>query len=930
MSKKLFLLDAYALIFRAYYAFIKNPRITSKGLNTSAIFGFLNSLVEIIQKEKPTHIAVAFDSGAKTFRHDKFPAYKANRDATPEDIKLSIPYIKSLLDAFNIPIYEVPGFEADDVIGTLSKQASEQDFVTYMMTPDKDFCQLVKPNVFMYKPSRSGNGVEIWGIPEVKKNFEVDYPSQVIDILGLWGDASDNIPGAPGIGEKTAKKLIKEYGSIEAILHNVSKLQGKVKETLQTHTEQVMLSKELATICTEVPIKIHDEEMKVSDPDIAKLTALLDELEFKTIAPRILRMRPASGDVVNEEPARVPNKMQPSLWDLPVPDQIVQKDYKTIKDIEHNYQLVNTTEKIDELISMLEKAESFCFDTETTGLDPLQSDIVGLAISVKPHEAYYVPFSHNRDEATLRLEKFRNILENPLIEKIGQNIKYDILVLSTYNIVVKGNLFDTMIAHYLMQPDLRHNMDFLARTYLNYLPVPIEDLIGKKGVNQLNMRLVDVEKIKEYSGEDADITLQLKEIFEPKLKELGLLTLFTDMEMPLIHVLAAIEKTGVKVDEKVLKDYSVILKGELQKFESEIYTLAGSVFNINSPKQLGEVLFDKMKISDDAKLTKTKQYSTGEEELVKYAGKHEIINKILEYRSVQKLISTYVDALPLLINHRTRRLHTSFNQAVTATGRLSSNNPNLQNIPIKELRGREIRKAFIPGQKDFVFLSADYSQIELRLMAHLSQDAAMMEAFVQNDDIHTATAAKIYKISNAEVTREQRSRAKTANFGIIYGISAFGLSQRLNISRTDAKQLIDQYFETYPRVKAYMEECISLARTNGYVETLYGRRRMLTDINSKNGMERGMAERNAINAPIQGSAADIIKIAMIKVYKAFQEKQLCSRMLLQVHDELDFEVAPNEIEAVTTIVKYEMENAINLSVPLLVEVGTGVNWMDAH
>jgi DNA polymerase-1 len=748
--------------------------------------------------------------------------------------------------------------------------------------------------------------------------------------LGLWGDASDNIPGAPGIGEKTAKKLIKEYGSIESILHNVSKLQGKVKETLQTHTEQVMLSKELATICTEVPIKIHDEEMKVSDPDIAKLTVLLDELEFKTIAPRILRMRPASGDVVNEEPARVPNKMQPSLWDLPVPDQIPQKDYKTIKDIKHNYQLVNTSEKIDELISMLEKSKSFCFDTETTGLDPLQSDLVGIAFSVNPHEAYYVPFSHNRDEATLKLEKFRNILQNASIEKIGQNIKYDILVLSTYNIVVKGKLFDTMIAHYLMQPDLRHNMDFLARTYLNYLPVPIEDLIGKKGVNQLNMRLVDVEKIKEYSGEDADITFQLKDIFEPKLKELGLTTLFTDMEMPLIHVLAAIEKTGVKVDEKVLKDYSVILKGELQKLESEIYTLAGSVFNINSPKQLGEVLFDKMKISDDAKLTKTKQYSTGEEELVKYAGKHEIINKILEYRSVQKLISTYVDALPLLINHRTRRLHTSFNQAVTATGRLSSNNPNLQNIPIKEIRGREIRKAFIPGQKDFVFLSADYSQIELRLMAHLSQDAAMMEAFVQNEDIHTATAAKIYKISNADVTREQRSRAKTANFGIIYGISAFGLSQRLNISRTDAKQLIDQYFETYPRVKAYMEECISLARTNGYVETLYGRRRMLSDINSKNGMERGMAERNAINAPIQGSAADIIKIAMIKVYKAFQEKQLCSRMLLQVHDELDFEVASNEIEVVKTIVKYEMENAINLSVPLLVEVGTGVNWMDAH
>lgn len=930
MEKKLFLLDAYALIYRSYYAFIKNPRVTSKGLNTSAIFGFVNYLIEILQKEKPTHLAVAFDSSAKTFRHDKFPAYKANRDATPEDIKLSIPYVKSLLDALNIPIYVVPGFEADDIIGTLAKQASEQGFVTYMMTPDKDFCQLVSSNVFMYKPRRSGSGIEIWGIDEVKKNFEVDYPSQVIDILGLWGDASDNIPGAPGIGEKTAKKLIKEFGSIEAILHNVSKLQGKVKETLQTHSEQVLLSKELATICTEVPIKVHEEEMKVCDPDITKLTALLDELEFKTIAARILRTKSASGEVYVEQPAKNQNKMQPSLFDIPVADQLPQKDYKTIKDIEHSYQLVNTSENIDKLISILEKSESFCFDTETTSLDPLLCDLVGISFSVKPHEAYYVPFSNNRDEAVILLEKFRNIFENSSISKIGQNIKYDILVLSNYNIAVNGKLFDTMIAHYLMQPDLRHNMDFLARTYLNYLPVPIEDLIGKKGLGQLSMQLVDTEKIKEYSGEDADITLQLKEIFEPKLKEVGLYNLFIDMEMPLVHVLASVEKTGIKIDEKVLKDCSVNLKVELQKFENDIYTLAGSTFNINSPKQLGEVLFDKMKISDDAKKTKTKQYATGEEELVKYAGKHEIINKILEYRSVQKLLSTYVDALPLLINHRTRRLHTSFNQAVTATGRLSSNNPNLQNIPIKELRGREIRKAFIPGQKDFLFLSADYSQIELRLMAHLSQDAAMMEAFVQNEDIHTATAAKIYKIANSEVTREQRSRAKTANFGIIYGISAFGLSQRLNISRSDAKQLIDQYFETYPRVKAYMDESIAVARNQGYVETLFGRRRMLADINSRNAMVRGMAERNAINAPIQGSAADVIKIAMIRIYKAFQEKNLLSRMLLQVHDELDFEVAPNEIEIVKQIVKYEMENAAQITVPLLVEIGTGVNWMDAH
>lgn len=930
MSKKLFLLDAYALIFRAYYAFIKNPRVTSKGLNTSAIFGFLNSLIEILQKEKPTHIAVAFDSSAKTFRHDKFPAYKANRDATPEDIKLAIPYVKSLLDALNIPIFEVPGYEADDIIGTLTRQASEQGFLTYMMTPDKDFCQLVTQNVLLYKPSRSGNGVEIWDVNEVKKNFEVDEPKQVIDILGLWGDASDNIPGAPGIGEKTAKKLIKEFGSIEVLLHNVNRLQGKVKETLEKNSEQVLLSKELATICLNVPIQLHEEEIVVSEPDTQKLTALLNELEFKTIASRILNLKSVRLNNNECEQEYSGNKMQPSLFDINIQQHFTQTNYKTIKNVEHNYSVINTNDKLEQLIKTLKNSNTICFSIKTTSLEPINAELVGISFCLNPHEAFYVPIPQNRDEALLQIEKFKEIFENENISKIGFNIKHNIIVLNNYNIKVKGQLFDSMVAHYLLQPDLRHDLDYLAQTFLNYLPAPIEDLIGKKGINQLSMRLVNVEKLKDYSCEEADISFQLKEYFEPKLKENGFWDLFSAMEMPLIYVLADIEKTGVKIDEKVLKDYSVILRNELNKFENEIFTLAGTKFNINSPKQLGEVLFDKMQIVTDAKKTKTKQYSTSEEELNKYAGKHKIINVILEYRSVQKLLSTYVDALPQLVNNRTKRIHTSFNQTVTATGRLSSNNPNLQNIPIKEERSKEIRRAFIVEQKDSVFLSADYSQIELRLIAHLSQDPAMLEAFNNNEDVHTATAAKIYKITNAEVTHEQRSHAKTANFGIIYGISAFGLSQRLNISRTDAKQLIDQYFETYSLVKAYMLESIRVARENGFVETIFGRRRMLPDINSRNAMVRGMAERNAINAPIQGSAADIIKIAMIRIYREFLAKKLNSKMILQVHDELDFEVPVNEIEIVKQIVKNEMENSIKLSVPLIVEIGVGANWLDAH
>ena len=927
MSKKLFLLDAYALIFRAYYAFIKNPRVNSKGLNTSAIFGFLNSLMEVLYKEKPTHIAVAFDSSAKTFRHDKFPAYKANRDATPEDIKLAVPYIKSLLEGLNIPIFEVPGFEADDVIGTLARRASEQGFTTYMMTPDKDFCQLVTNDILIYKPSRSGSGVEVWGPEEVKKNFEVDSPIQVIDILGLWGDASDNIPGAPGIGEKTSKKLIKEYGSIEVLIHNANKLQGKVKETIIKNAEQVKLSKELATICTDVPIHLHEEEIRLSDPDVSKLTAVLDELEFRAIAPRILRFKPNMTEEEVVEPTSLPG--QPSLFGPPA-EVVPQHEYKTIKDTEHNYILVNKEDEINILIEKLQNSSSFCFDTETTSIDPLMSELVGIAFCLKTAEAYYVPFSNNSIEAEERAVKFKSVFEDDRIEKTGQNLKFDISVLANYNIKVKGPLFDTMIAHYLLQPDQRHNMDYLARTYLNYLPVPIENLIGKKGISQLTMRLVDLETIKDYSCEDADVTWQLRNIFEPKLKEAGAWDLFTDMEMPLISVLSDMERNGVKIDEKVLKDYSVVLKEELRTFETEIYKVAGETFNINSPRQLGDILFEKLKISSDAKMTKTKQYSTSEEELMKYSGKHDIIKQILEYRSIQKLLNTYVEALPQMVNPRTKKIHTSFNQAIAATGRLSSNNPNLQNIPIRDNRSHEIRRAFITSYADYVFVSADYSQVELRLMAHLSNDPAMIEAFVMNEDIHTATAARIHKISLNDVSKEMRSQAKVANFGIIYGISAFGLAQRLNISRTEAKQLIDQYFETYPGVKTYMENSIKQARELGYVETLFGRRRMLPDINSRNAMVRGMAERNAINAPIQGSAADIIKIAMIRIYRAFEKNKLRSKMLLQVHDELDFEVYKTESEQVKEIIKSEMENSVKLNVPLTVDIGTGANWMEAH
>lgn len=926
MQKKLFLLDAYALIFRAYYAFINSPRKTSKGFNTSAIFGFVNALLDVIQKEKPSHIAVAFDSSAKTFRHDKFPAYKANREATPEDIKLAVPYIKQILDALNITIYEMPGFEADDIIGTVSKQSAKLGFLTYMMTPDKDFCQLVNNDVLLYKPSRAGNGVDVWGVNEVIKSFEIEYPLQVIDILGLWGDASDNIPGAPGIGEKTAKKLIKEYGSIEVLLHNVNKLQGKVKESLINNREQVLLSKELATICTTAPISFREDESKLVAPDLNKIVELFNELEFKTLLSRI----PGTFKTNIENPdAKQQQPTETNQQNLFVNQEHVNiTNNKTIKDFKYDFISITNSTQIRECLEEIKINNFFCFDIITSSDDIFTSEIIGISFCVSDKKAYFLYISQNKEEAKNQLSNFKEIFSSDKITKCNYNIKHNKLILKSFNIEVAEPFFDIMIAHYLIQPDIRHNFEFLSQTYLNYLTTPIENN-NKKEINQLNFRLLSIDAFKNYLCERVVITYQLKLILETDLAKNNLWELFSVMEMPLISVLSDVEFNGVKIDEKTLNDYSVILKSELRKFETEIYALANQKFNVNSPKQLGEILFEKLKIVSDAKRTKTKQYSTSEEELTKYIEVHPIINKILEYRSVQKLISTYADALPMLVNKATKKIHTSFNQAVTATGRLSSTNPNLQNIPVKEERGREIRKAFVTTNNN-LFLSADYSQIELRLMAHLSQDASMLEDFLNNQDIHTATASKIFKVAATEVTREQRGKAKTANFGIIYGISAFGLSQRLNISRSEAKQLIEQYFETYPGVKKYMLESIAIAREKGYIETMFGRKRVLSDINSRNSIVRGMAERNAINAPIQGTAADIIKIAMIKIARILKSEKLNSKMILQVHDELDFEVPENEIELVKNVIKNEMENAVSLSIPLIVEVGVGKNWLEAH
>ena len=928
-DKKLFLLDAYALIFRSYYAFIKNPRITSRGLNTSAVFGFLLTLEEVLQKQKPTHIAVVFDTPSPTFRHLMFKEYKANRDETPEDIRKAVPYIRRLIEAYRIPILECPGYEADDVIGTLSGKAAGMGFQTFMMTPDKDFAQLVSDNVFMYKPSRSGNESVVWGVDDIKREFGVERPEQVIDILGLMGDSSDNIPGAPGIGPKTAEKLIAEFGTVEEVLNNTAGLKGKIKEALENNREQVLMSKRLATIALDAPVELDEKELRIETPDRDRLALLFDELEFRTVAARILSEVGKKSENRSEE--LIPEIPQgPTQGSLFGEEDISRLPAKTrIENVEHEYHLIDDVNGLQELAGLMTGLKEFCFDTETTSISSLESELVAIAISWKKGGGYLVYFPDDREGIMLLLEILKPLFENASVRKIGQNIKFDIQVLANYGVEVKGALFDTMIAHYLLEPDMRHGMDLLSETYLSYTPVPIEALLGEKGKNQKTMRSVPVEQVLEYAVEDADVTWQLKEIFEPKLIENGLSDLAGNIEMPLIPVLADMERTGVKINEEDLKNIADDLRKDIITLEKEIYDLAGTEFNISSPKQLGDILFIRLRLDDKARMTKTRQFTTNEEILQRLSHKHPVIDKVLEYRGLRKLLSTYVDALPQLINSKTGRIHTSYNQAVASTGRLSSNNPNLQNIPVKDERGREIRKAFVP-EEGKVFLSADYSQIELRLMAHLSRDKGMIDDFLSGSDIHAATAAKIFGVDISEVTREMRSRAKTANFGIIYGISSFGLSERLTIGRKEAKELIDGYFNSYPGVKVYMENSIKRARDLGYVTTMFGRKRFARDIHSRNQVVRGNAERNAINAPIQGTAADIIKIAMVKIYYRLKKENLKAKMILQVHDELIFEVLPEELEKLKDIVITEMSGAASLDVPLKVDWGTGSNWLEAH
>ncbi|WP_297930623.1 DNA polymerase I [uncultured Coprobacter sp.] len=924
-EKKLFLLDAYALIYRSYYAFIKNPRINSKGVNTSAIFGFVNTLEDVLKKENPSHIAVGFDPSGPTFRHEAYELYKAQREETPEVIRQSVPIIKEIIRAYNIPIIEVPGFEADDVIGTLAKLAEKEGFDTYMMTPDKDYGQLVSPHIFIYKPKFGGGDFEVRGIEEIKQKFSIERPEQVIDILGLMGDASDNIPGCPGVGEKTAIKLVNEFGSIENLLCCTDQLKGALRKKVEENKQQIEFSKFLATIKTDVPIVFNEKELLREAINEIRLREIFEELEFRNLADRVL------GTTVNKTTvSKTP--IQASLFDI-FPDENTEEEKYSIlselKTVEHDYQVIDNEDKISDLITKLENTEYFAFDTETTGIDPISAELVGMSFALQENKAFYVPIPVERDKATRIVNKFKNALENTNSLKIGQNIKYDYIVLRNYGITVKGKFFDTMVAHYLLQPEQRHNMDYLAEVYLKYKTIHIEELIGPKGKNQLSMRQVPIEKISEYAAEDADITLKLKNVFEKELKKEGLEPLFYSIEMPLIRVLAEMEITGVRVDTEALHQSSILLTEKVLQLEQEIYQLAGTEFNVSSARQVGEVLFERLKIDEKAKKTKTGQYSTTEEILEKLRSKHPIVGKILEQRGIKKLLSTYVNALPELINPKTGKIHTSFNQTVTATGRLSSSNPNLQNIPIRDNEGREIRRAFIPDDR-CLFFSADYSQIELRIMADLSEDPNMIEAFTSGKDIHAATAAKIYKIPIEEVTPDMRRKAKTANFGIIYGISVFGLSDRLNIPRSEAKELINGYFETYPHIKEYMDKSIQIAREKGYVETISGRKRMLPDINSKNSIVRGYAERNAINAPIQGSAADIIKIAMVRIFERFEKNEIKARMILQVHDELNFSVPENEIEIVERIVKEEMENAYRLKVPLIADSGIGKNWLEAH
>ncbi len=942
-QKRLFLLDAYALIFRGYYALIKTPRVNSKGMDTSAILGFVNSLFDVIKREKPDHLAVCFDKDGSTERTELFADYKANRDVTPDAIRIAIPYIQEILRAMHIPVVEVSGLEADDIIGTLAKQAEKEDYKVFMVTPDKDFGQLVSENIFMYRPARLGNGIEIWGIPEVQKRFGVERPEQVIDYLGMMGDASDNIPGLPGVGDKTAKKFIEDFGSLENLLANTHKLKGAMKEKIEANKELGILSKKLATICITCDVQFDASDYELSMPDTEKVQQIFEELEFRRLKEQFIKLFSGEEDAPQTQVADVPQAKRPpyeagggqfSLFgnDGEAPATTIKEisGRKTINEVPHVYQSVAQGMAMKLFVQNLMKQASVCFDTETTGLNPLTAELVGIAFSWEEGKGFYVPFPEKKENAQEIIEQLRPFFESESIEKIGQNLKYDIKVLRKYEVQVYGKLFDTMLAHYLINPDMRHNMDVLSETYLNYTPVSITELIGKKGKNQLNMREVPLEQQTEYAVEDADITFQLAKHFRPELAEAKTEDLFNTIEIPLLKVLADMELEGINLDESFLRSLSGQLVIDIKALETKIYQAADEEFNIASPKQLGDILFEKMKLIDKPKKTKTGQYSTAEDVLSYLAKDHEIIRDVLEYRGLTKLKSTYVDALPQEVEPSTQRVHTDYMQTVAATGRLSSNNPNLQNIPIRTERGREVRKAFIPRDENYTLLSADYSQIELRIIAALSEETTMIEAFKKGEDIHASTASKVFNVALEEVTREQRSNAKTVNFGIIYGVSAFGLSNQTDLGRSEAKELIDTYYKTYPKLRNYINEQIEFARENGYVQTVLGRRRYLKDINAGNQVVRGAAERNAVNAPIQGSAADIIKIAMINIHKKLSEGGFKSKMLLQVHDELVFDAYKPELEKLKPLIKDEMEQAYKLSVPLVVEMGEGNNWLEAH
>lgn len=925
MEKKLFLIDAYAIIYRSYYAFIKNPRINSKGFNTSAVLGFVNTLEDVLKNCRPTHIAVAFDPSTPTFRREIYPEYKAQRQATPEDIHASIPIIKEILNAYNIPIVECDGFEADDVIGSLSCLASQKNFTVFMLTPDKDYAQLVKDNVFLYRP-RHGFGYETLGVEEVKEKWQVSSTKQIIDLLGLMGDASDNIPGCPGVGEKTAVKILQEFGSIDNLLASTSQLKGALKTKVEANVENIKLSKYLATIRLDVPIEFNEDDFLLKPASSENLISIFQKLEFKNLLSKF------GVSSLKSESVKKKEAIQLNLFDTDaneIPNENFYANLSELTSVQHDYKLIENQEDISKILPYFDSQSFFCFDTETTGISPFSDNLVGISFSFKEGEAFFVYLPAERTKALEWLKFFKPYFENPNLMKIGQNIKFDILFLKAYGIEVRGQFFDTMIAHYLLQPEMKHNMDYLSEVYLKYKTITYEELCGPKGKGQLPIRSVDHKCLCDYAAEDADVTLKLKNKLEPLIKESNLEFLFYEVEMPLISVLVDMEWEGVRIDIEALHSLSVDFTKQLSEIENKVYNLIGYQINLSSPKQVGELIFEKIKLDEKAKKTKTGQYSTSEEVLESLRGKHEIVGLILDYRGIKKLLSTYVDALPALINSKSGKIHTSFNQAVTATGRLSSSNPNLQNIPVRDEMGREIRKAFI-ADKDCKLISADYSQIELRLLAHFSKDPHMLCDFNAERDVHASTAAKIFKVDLMDVTSDMRRKAKTANFGIIYGISAFGLAERLSISRSEAKSLIDGYFDTYPTIKTFIEKSIENARKNGYVETMFNRKRYLPDINSRNATVRNFAERNAVNAPIQGTAADIIKIAMVKLYNRLLKENLQSKMILQIHDELILNVPSMELERVKSIIKEEMQNAVKISVPLTVEAGVGDNWLEAH